>query len=211
MQHLFLSAIVLAAGQSRRMGNRNKLLLPLGRHTLIEHVLSTLQALKPDELIVVTGHDAPRITPLAVARGAQAVYNPDYPTGLASSIVTGIRHASPQATSFLLCPADLPLLKRQTLHELLEHWHTRNPGMHILRPYWQNRPGHPVLIDHTLRKALLELRGTRGAQTLFNEHASHLQRVSVADPGICLDIDTPEDYVRYLKITCTSPTERNLA
>ena len=105
-----LSVILLAAGESRRMGERNKLLLPFRESCFLGHIADQILAAKPDELLVVVGHEQERIREALANGPIQFVENPSYAEGMTTSIRAGIQAASPEATGFMICLSDLPFI-----------------------------------------------------------------------------------------------------
>jgi len=186
------SAIILAAGRSRRMGERNKLLLKIGGRPVLARVLRAFAAAPVNEIIVVTGMQHDQVTTLVRREdGARAVHNPDFRSGMASSIRRGVRAANIESAGYALCPGDLPLLSPQTVTKLGQAFAALE-SPRIVAPTFDDQQGHPVFIDGAFRGALLDLEGDRGARGLVRSDDAPLTRVPVADDGILHDVDTPE-------------------
>lgn len=187
-----IAAIVLAAGRSTRMGDANKLTLPLGGKPLVCHVVDTLLASDVGAVHVVTGHEAQAVEQALADRPVSFVHNPDFATGMASSIAAGIR-AVADADAALLCLADMPDLSVSTVAALLRAWDAADV---IALPVRGGRRGHPVLFGAAHFEALRRLRGDRGARDLLACAAPHIVEVQTADPGVHFDVDTPDDLTR---------------
>lgn len=186
------SAIILAAGRSRRMGERNKLLLEVGGQPVLARVLRAFAAAPVREIIVVTGAQHERIAALVEQEnGVRTVHNPAFRSGMASSIRRGVRTAEPDAAGYALCPGDLPLLSSQTVDTLCRTF-TAQASPRIVAPTVDGQQGHPVLFGVVFREALLALEGDRGARGLVRRDETPLTRVPVPDEGILRDVDTPE-------------------
>jgi len=186
------SLIILAAGRSQRMGERNKLLLDVGGRPVLARVLQAFAAAPLSEILVITGAQHERVAALVKrASGARAVHNPTFSSGMASSIRRGIRATDPEAAGYALCPGDLPLLSPQTVAELCRTF-AAETAPRIVVPTVDGRQGHPVLFDGSFREALLSLEGDRGARRLVHADETPLTCVPVEDEGILRDVDTPE-------------------
>ncbi len=121
--------LLLAAGLSRRMGAANKLLLPFGEKTVLETTMEQLEGVAAGQYIAVMGHEAELISPFLSNRPWQGVYNPDYPSGKTSSIKAGVRAARPDCSSFMICLADMPLIRSAEYRVLLDTFEMGRPGV----------------------------------------------------------------------------------
>ena len=191
-----LSAIILAAGFSSRMGEL-KALLPLGGRTVLEQCLSLFQACGIDDLVVVTGHRADEISVIANRAGAIPIHNPDFADGMFRSIRTGAAHLVGRCEGFFLLPVDIPLVRRGTV-TLLARSFAQSPAR-ILYPVFDGRRGHPPLLHRDLIDLIrAQPQPEGGLRTLLArvecEQPEHMREVQVADANIHLDLDTPEDY-----------------
>lgn len=190
---MYLTAIILAAGRSARMGSPNKLLLPLGRRTILEGVVSKVCAAPVQDVIVVTGHEDRQIRDVLAGYEVRVAYNPEYASGMASSIRRGVLAARPETDAFLVCLGDMPFILPETIAYLVQSFEQqRHPA--VVVPVVDERRGHPVLFDAAFRADLLQLRDDVGAQSVLAAHPEAAVFVEVGDEGILQDIDTQEIY-----------------
>lgn len=192
-----ISAIVLAAGQSTRMGADNKLLLPFRGSTLIEGVVDVVTASRAGETIVVLGHEADRLRPLLAEKPVILVTNPDYHEGMSSSIRTGLGRISSQATGVMICLTDQPLLEPEDLDRLIGALESQTePELKsIVVPEFGGRGGNPVLFSLAHRDEVMGARGpVGGCKGIVKKYPESVLRVEMANDHILMDIDTPEDY-----------------
>ena len=188
-----ISAIVLAAGTSSRMGEP-KQMLKLGPTTLFQAVLDKVVRSRVNEVIVVLGSSADEIIRRSTLGRAKVVINGDFVEGMSSSLRAGLRALNPESKAVLVVLADQPLLSEKTLNVMIEDYvRTRSP---ILAPKFRARRGNPVLFDRSLFSELQSLTGDRGAKSVVERHPDLLLEVPVEDEGVVLDIDTREDYDR---------------
>ncbi|MBI4441845.1 MAG: nucleotidyltransferase family protein [Acidobacteria bacterium] len=192
-----VAGIVLAAGESRRMGS-DKALLPLGRQTFLEHLLEVLRWDVPVRVVVLGHHAAeiearlPRTSDLAV------LHNPQYPLGQLSSLQVALRHLEKQPVEgVLVCLVDHPAINRSVVRMILEKF--RSTGAPVVIPAHRGRRGHPVLFARSVFGELLEAPLEEGARRVVHNHASEIELVEVAWEGILWDIDQPADYQRLLE------------
>lgn len=190
-----VSAIVLAAGASRRMG-APKPLVPVFGRPLLERVLENLAGSRVREVVVVLGHEADRVERETDLRGARVVVNPHYRQGMSTSIRAGLRAADPSAAAYLMVLGDQPFVATATADALIAAW-VRNRAP-ILIPTFQGRRGNPVLVDRVLMPAFGSITGDRGFRALFEDRADEIREVHVRDSGILYDVDTMDD-VRLLE------------
>ncbi len=190
-----VSAIVLAAGVSRRMGAPKPLVNLFGR-PLLEHVLENLAGSRVREVVVVLGHESDRVQREADLGSARVVVNADYREGMSASIRAGLRAADPSAGAYLMVLGDQPFVAPATVDALVEAWARRPTPLAI--PTFRARRGNPVLVDRVLVAAMDSVTGDRGFRALFGSRARDILEVPVKDPGILFDVDTAED-VRSLE------------
>ena len=186
-----VSAIVLAAGQSRRMGAADKLALACAGQPLIRRALAPLAACAlVDELIVVVrpGHELP-----LDGLGCTVLVNPDCREGMGASLRAGVSAATPGAAAYLIALGDMPWITTALLTTLIEAFFAA--GKPILVPVHQGRSGHPVVFDRALREQLLQLRGDVGAREIIRQRPDEVARFETGQRAVVLDVDTPADLV----------------
>lgn len=193
---LFVSAVVLAAGQGVRMGTQ-KLLLPLHGQAIVEKVVDAALASKAGEVIVVLGYRAEEVGKVLAGRPVRLVLNRDYARGQSSSLIAGVRAARQKAAALLFILADQPFLTAALIDHLIEVYETS--ACLVARPVFKGRPGHPVLCDASLIPEILTLKGDTGAKEIVARCRDRIVLVPVADEELLLDVDTPADYLDILK------------
>jgi molybdenum cofactor cytidylyltransferase len=188
------AGLILAAGESRRMG-RDKALLTYQGRTFLEIITRHLGAAGIEKITVVLGYHAEIIQRSVNLASTQFVINPDYQRGQTSSLQLGLAAAaadSPEAV--ILCLVDHPAVSAQVVVKLREHFEsTRAP---VVIPTYKGERGHPVVIGHTLFPDLLALLPAEPANTVIRKYREATEFVEVADPGILTDVDEPAAYER---------------
>jgi molybdenum cofactor cytidylyltransferase len=187
----YVSAVVLAAGGSRRLG-RLKQLLPWGGQTMLEHVVDAVLASAVDEVVVVLGCQAEAVQQALAGRPVRGVVNAAWDEGLATSLHAGLAAVSPQAAAALFVLGDQPRLTAQTIDRLLAHYRTtRHP---IVVPVYMGQRGNPVLFARLIFPELLALQGDVGGRVLLEKQGADVAEVDVGSDEILVDVDTLEDY-----------------
>jgi len=184
-------AVLLAAGESQRMG-RPKGLLSWGDATLIEYQLRRLLDAGLDRVIVVLGHAWEQIAPLAGGENVEIVVNDRYREGRASSVRAGAGAVWDEDEAVLVLAVDQP--RPATLLSRLLQAHRTGGGL-ITVPTFEGRRGHPALYSGALTPELRQVtEESQGLRALARAHARHVKEVPLDDPTVLLDINTPEEY-----------------
>ncbi len=186
-----VSAILLGAGESKRMGV-NKLSLLWGRTTVFEHCLNTLLRSDVHEVIVVLGRKTADLRDSLQKTGARVVDNPFYRGGISTSIRKGIRVVDPASEGILVALGDQPFLKAATINVLVRAFAVRDRS--IIVPSFRGKRGHPVIFHRKFAKELLRLKGDVGARSILERHPGDVGSVRVRSEGVLKDIDTRQDY-----------------
>jgi molybdenum cofactor cytidylyltransferase len=184
------AAILLAAGQSRRMG-RCKQLLPLGGFTVIDRCLDNLVMGGADEVVVVVQDEGSDVAVAARAHPVRIVVNRESDGDMASSVRAGRDALSTSISGVIVALCDFPLVSAATVTSLLEE-HADYSGS-IIIPCHGGRRGHPLLFP---RPVLDELAGGLILRDLVQRNPERIRCLDVNDPGVLIDMDTPEDYHR---------------
>ncbi len=187
-----ISAILLAAGRSRRMG-AFKPLLPFGDSTVIECCIGNLRAAGVDEIIVVIAYRAEDIREHLKQLDVSFAINPDPDSEMGASIARGVEALSPDAAGLIIALVDHPAVPAETIKILIDEW---MGGARLVQPEHEGRGGHPVLIDLAYRDELLALAPDSGLRGLFAARRDEVRRVPVACAHVARDMDTWEDYRR---------------
>jgi len=193
-----ISAIILAAGKSTRMGNP-KMLLPWGNITVIEHVISVFSQAGIDDILVITGGAREQVEAIVIECQKQypvrSMYNENYMTGdMLSSIQCGLRQIADKKSvgAAMIGLGDQPQVQVGSVR-LIRDIYLQTKSLLVV-PSYQMRRGHPWLVARSLWKELLEMSLSNTPRDFLNTHASDIQYVNVDTPSILADLDTPEDY-----------------
>lgn len=187
-----IAGLILAAGESSRMG-KDKALLPYRGRTFLETIVATLRDAKIERIAVVLGYHAEEIRRAANLENVEILVNPDYARGQTSSLQAGLQAlAAAELEAIVLCLVDHPAVSASTIRDLVKNFH--KSGLPVAIPTYQGRRGHPVIIARALFDELLALGPGDGANTVIGKRRSEKSLVEVADSGILLDIDTDETY-----------------
>lgn len=189
-----IAGLILAAGESRRMG-RDKALLTCRGRSFLETIINNLGAAGVDKVTVVLGHHAEIIQRAVDLSAVRVVVNHDYQRGQTSSLQMGLAAAiagSPEAV--ILCLVDHPAISVEVIAKLTERFESTRPP--VLIPTHKGQRGHPVVISQTLFPELLALPPDEPAKTVIRKYRSATEFVQVTDPGILIDVDDPAAYAR---------------
>ncbi len=187
-----ISAIILAAGESKRMG-QPKMLLPWGKLTVIEHVITTFLNAGIEDVIVITGGARELIEKVTAPYQIRRIYNEDYAKGeMLSSLQLGLMAMSDQAQAALVGLGDQPQVQERSIRQVCEAYWGNSPQLVV--PSFQMRRGHPWLVARPLWGELLQLKPLKSPRDFLNRHGWEIHYVEVDTPSILVDIDTPDDY-----------------
>src|SRR5205823_5420775 len=157
-----ITAIVPAAGLSSRMG-QNKLLMPIGDKSLIEHAVDTLMISGVDEIVVVLGHEAKLVRSSLEGNHVRFVDNPDYRLGLSTSVQAGMEAVPRGSDAIMIYLADQPLLESDEIRRLIHAFAgAKRAGKNIVVPFFGNQRGNPVILDSSYREMALDIAGDVG-------------------------------------------------
>jgi len=188
-----IAAIILAAGQSRRMG-QPKMLLPWGKTTVLGQVIATFQSAEVDDLIVVTGENRIQIEAL-IGTSARTVYNPEYKQGeMLSSVQKGLTNLKPEIQAALIALGDQPQVRERSVRLVMGVF--RQSGASIVVPSFRMRRGHPWLVARLHWDEILALKSPESPRDFLNSHGRDIQYVEVDDDSILQDLDTPDEYLK---------------
>jgi molybdenum cofactor cytidylyltransferase len=191
-----LSAVILAAGASRRMSRYPKALLPVEGSTFLERTIECADQPEIGELYVVLGAGAEQIVAAVQPGRARFVLNEGWKSGQLGSLRFGVRHLSERSEGVLFTPVDYPLVRKSTFGALISFWMGNRDR--IVLPSYRGRKGHPALIPRRLFGVLLNEELPGGARDIFEKERESVCLVELSDPGVVRDVDTPEDYRRYI-------------
>lgn len=195
-------AVIAAAGLSSRMG-AFKPLLPLGNSTIIERIVGTLREAGVQTIAVVTGHNADRIEQALSARGLTFIRNGDYAsTDMFRSASLGLTFLARRSGAIFFTPVDTPLFSAATVRRLAECIQGRagtgagDFTRRIVTPFFNGRPGHPVLIGSEAAVKIIGYTGAGGLRGAIEAYDGPKKALDSGDPGTVFDADTMEDYKR---------------
>ena len=188
--------VILAAGDSTRMGFPKALLLTPAGRLFVASIADTFAAAGITDIVVVTGRDHDRIADaLAHERlpvSPRVVRNPDPSRGQLSSLLLGIESVPADAPAAVVTLVDVPLVTAETVRLVISEWQRTNAP--IVRPAIGERHGHPVVFDRCLFNELRNAPLDAGAKAVVRAHADDIVNVAVTDAGCLIDVDTPRDY-----------------
>ena len=180
------------------MGSQ-KVLLPYGGTTVVEHIAHVLEEGGVDQVIVVTGHKGQRVASALVNSRAKIAFNEAYPTGMLSSVRCGIRSASADTQAFLIALGDQPSIQTAVIENLITVFRSyASDSAIILVPTHGGRRGHPMLFSRHLRDQVLTRFDTEGLRGLLVANPDLVQEIPMEHRSILCDMDYPGDYAKQL-------------
>jgi molybdenum cofactor cytidylyltransferase len=192
-----LVAVILAAGESRRMGTP-KAMLPYRGKTFIEHLLEITRHTRITARRIVLGAHLDQISAKLPGEAASIVVNPDWRQGQLSSIQAAIHSiAADESAGIILCPVDHPLFSPKLIAQLIDAFDST--GQLVVLPVYHGRRGHPVIFAASLYPELLAASPAIGAREVVWAHAEQLHEVPTEEEGVVLNINDPETLRRALE------------
>jgi molybdenum cofactor cytidylyltransferase len=185
-----VGAIILAAGQSRRMGGPNKLLAHFDGQALVRRIAEAALASNADGVVVVTGHRADDVAAALTGLDVTLKHNPDYAEGIATSLKAGLAALPDAASGAIVILADMPGITSAVLDRLIEAFRRRE-GPVIVLPTVEGKRGNPVLWSRDFFPELMTVTGDTGARHILARHEEAVERVEIG-AAAGLDVDTPE-------------------
>ena len=195
---MMISAIVLAAGESKRMG-QTKLLLDLEGKAILQWVLDNLCGSQVDEVILVLGHEADRILRTVDTHRVKVVINKNYRQGMITSIEQGLMNLNDKVDAFFIVLADQPGVSPEVFNRLITEFRRVAPPKNIVIPTFRGRRGNPALFGAKYQKEAFRIKGDVGLRQILQEHPEDILSVEMDTDSILQDIDTPDDYQKQLK------------
>jgi len=190
-----INAIVLAAGESSRMG-RPKPLLRFGDATFLEHILCVLRSSVIERITVVLGAGAEAVRRSTDLSGVHAVVNGDYARGQLSSLIAGIETVPPETEGVLVCLVDHPFITVAIVNQVVARFRERSSP--IVIPVFHGKRGHPALFSRSMFGAIADAPADQGARYVIHANEDRLTQIETDDEGVVISIDTPADYRSYL-------------
>ncbi len=186
-----INAIVLAAGESKRMG-KSKPLLRFKDKTFLDQIISTIKVSEVDRITVVLGAKAEMIKNSIDLSGTDIVINKDYQKGQLSSLIAAIEDTPQETDAILVCLVDNPFITKEIINKIIAKFkETNNP---IIVPVYNKKRGHPALFSRSLFSELLNAPKEQGARYVLHSNAEKILELETSESTILTGIDTPEDY-----------------
>ena len=186
-----ISAILLAAGQSKRMAGENKLTKEIQGTPLIKHSVKNILASSIDELIVVLGHQKEIIEKLIDENEKiKFVFNKDFESGMASSIKTGLNNLSKKTEAFFICLGDMPMVSHDIYNQLIKS----KDNKEIIVPTYKGQQGNPVLFNKSMKEKILDITGDSGAKKIFELNKDKILNLEINDQSITKGFDTQDNF-----------------
>ncbi len=186
-----INAVILAAGQSKRMGSP-KALLRFHDETFLEHIVSVFRSSIVDGITVVLGAHADTIRRSVDLSAVTVVMNRDYEQGQLSSLIAALDAAPQNIHAILVALTDMPFITQETVNRIVRRFtQTQSP---IIVPVFRGKRGHPVLFANSVFDDLRNAPASKGARYVLHSNGGKVLEVPVTDEGIVTSIDTPDDY-----------------
>jgi molybdenum cofactor cytidylyltransferase len=191
-----ICAIVLAAGCSSRMGTQ-KLLLPFGKSTVISHIVSQLLESKVTKTYVVVGHKGDQIIEELTDKPVTIIHNPEYKTGMLSSVRAGIRDIPHEYDAILIALGDQPSITTKLIDKMVQCFSATDKK--IIVPKYNVKRGHPILLSTIFKNEILTNFDDVGLRGILREHDSDVYEMNVTDQSVIADMDYPQDYQQEIE------------
>ena len=186
-----MSAILLAAGQSKRMAGENKLTKKIKGIPLIKHSVKNILASSIDELIIVLGYQKDAIEKLIDKnKKIKFVFNKDFENGMASSIKTGLNNLSEKTEAFFICLGDMPMVNHNIYNQLIKS----KGNKEIIAPTYKGQQGNPVLFNKSMKEKIIVITGDIGAKKILELNKDKILNLEINDQSITKSFNTQGEF-----------------
>ena len=192
-----INAIILAAGESKRM-TKPKPLLTFGDHTFLEQIISVLKLSNVDRITVVLGAQAETVKKSIDLSETNIVINKDYSKGQLSSLIVAIEYTPKETEAILVCLVDMPFITKEVVDEIISKFKQANSP--IIVPVYNKKRGHPVLFSKSLFNELTNAPQEQGARYVLYSNEEKILELDTPESGILVGINTPDDYKFHLGV-----------
>ena len=189
-----ISAILLAAGESKRMVDENKLIKKYKSIPLIKHAVSNVLNSPIDELIIVLGYQKKSIEKIiGENKKIKFIANPNFESGIASSIKKGLDSLSKETEAFFICLGDMPNVNKEIYNQLINASFS-NKDKEIFVPYYQERQANPILFSKKMKDEIQKIEGDFGAKKIIADNEKKVFKLSTQDKGVITDFNNINDF-----------------
>ena len=186
-----ISAILLAAGESKRMGGENKLLKKINGIPLIIHTVKNILSTSISELIIVIGYQEKMMRDtINKDSKIKFVYNKDFKAGMSSSIKMGLKYISKKNNFFFICLGDMPMVDQNIYNEIIKHKNSNK----IIVPTYNGRQGNPVLFSIVMKNKLMSINGDLGAKKILETNKEKNFNLEINNDAVVQDFDLKEKF-----------------
>ena len=186
-----ISAILLAAGQSKRMDGENKLTNEIQGVPLIKHSVKNILASSIGELIIVLGYQKEIIEKIIDKNNKiKFVFNKDFESGMASSIKTGLNNLSEKTESFFICLGDMPMVGHGVYNQLIKS----KDNKEIIVPIYKGQQGNPVLFNKSMKEKIMGITGDVGAKKILELNKDKILNIETNDQSVVKDFNTKDNF-----------------
>jgi molybdenum cofactor cytidylyltransferase len=192
-----LWSIILAAGESKRMGSP-KMLLPFKETTIIESVITNVLSSETDNILVVLGAYYDAVKARIINMPVKHCYNEYYKQGMLSSVKCGLRNLPLGIEAVLIFQGDQPMIGPEAINSVIKGFRSSHKG--IVIPVHNERRGHPLLVDKKYRDEIEKLDSNDGLRSLSSLFSEDVLEIAIDDPGILRDIDTQDEYIKEINL-----------
>ena len=188
-----ISAILLAACQSKMMHSKNKILKKYKKNYLINHILKSLVKSRVNKIIIVLGYENRKIKKIALkSKKIIFVVNSQYLKGISTSIKRGLKKISKKNIGFLIAHADMPLVSKTIFNTLCSALKSKKKEIFV--PVYKKKVGNPLAFKYSMIKSLKKIKGDRGAKKLIKSNKSKVQLIKMKSKSILIDFDQLKDF-----------------
>ena len=186
-----ISAILLAAGESKRMNGENKLTKILKGEPLIKYSVKNILESSVDELIIIIGHKSDNIkNVIDENKKIKFILNKNYKLGMASSIKIGIKNLSEKTQAFFICLGDMPMIGKEIYNKLILNLNKKE----IIVPSYKNQQGNPILFSITMKDKIMDIDGDNGAKKILEKNRNKIFNLEINDEGILKNYNTQDSF-----------------
>ena len=188
-----ITAILLAAGQSKRIPKENKLLKRFKGKILINHILNQLIKSKVKKIIIVLGHEHSLVKKAIIKnKKIQFTLNKNYKSGIASSIKTGIKKVNKVSKGFLIVQSDMPFIKKTHINKIYKSIDKKDNPVHLLK--FKNKIGNPIGFNSSVISKFKKIKGDVGAKFMVKRLKKDAAIIKVNSKKIFKDLDRLTDF-----------------